>query len=63
MKTLLKLFTIFLIFFGWVLFPLISYYLFYSDVFVAFLIGEFIYLFFFMLQIGIVGNQEYRIYK
>jgi len=62
MTIIKNLLLMFIIVFGWIIFPILAHFV-VEDWVVAIFWGELAYLVFFLVQTALVGNQEYRIYK
>lgn len=62
MTIIKNLLLMFIIVFGWVIFPFLAHFV-VEDWILAIFWGEFAYAVFFLVQTALVGNQEYRIYK
>lgn len=62
MTIIKNLLLMFIIVFGWVIFPFLAHFV-VEDWILAIFWGELAYAVFFLVQTALVGNQEYRIYK
>lgn len=62
MTIIKNLLLMFIIVFGWVIFPFLAHFV-VEDWILAIFWGELVYAVFFLVQTALVGNQEYRIYK
>lgn len=62
MTIIKNLLLMFIIVFGWVIFPFLAHFV-VEDWILAIFWGELAYGVFFLVQTALVGNQEYRIYK
>ena len=62
MTIIKNLLLMFIIVFGWVIFPILAHFV-VEDWILAIFWGELAYAVFFLVQTALVGNQEYRIYK
>lgn len=62
MTIIKNLLLMFIIVFGWAIFPFLAHFV-VEDWILAIFWGELTYAVFFLVQTALVGNQEYRIYK